>query len=137
LSRRGFLAAGGGLAVVAAGLGAGTALWPSGKAEPRDEVAIETLPPEVAVHYRFARAQPELLAALACYCGCGPTVAHRNLHDCFVNRSGGWADHASGCRVCQDEARIAAEMLAQGEKLPAIRARIDAEFAGLGTPTKG
>jgi hypothetical protein len=140
MSRRRLLAALGGLAVVGAGAGIACGGGDGGKktaipAPRRDEVRMTGLPIEVVARYQFVRNQPELIRGLPCYCGCGDTVDHHHLYDCFVNETGGWAEHASGCNVCLDEAQIAEDMVKAGEKLPAIRERIDREFEGLGRPT--
>ena len=55
----------------------------------------ETLPPErfsgaVKEGYGIARAIPDVLAELHCYCGCDRSVGHRHLLDCFAD------DHAVG-----------------------------------------
>lgn len=55
----------------------------------------ETLPPErfsgaVREGYGIARAIPDVLAELHCYCGCDRSVGHRHLLDCFAD------DHAAG-----------------------------------------
>jgi len=40
--------------------------------------------------YKAAAEMPEVLAQLACYCGCDKSRGHRNLLDCFVD------DHGAG-----------------------------------------
>ena len=55
----------------------------------------ETLSPErfsgaVKEGYGIARAIPDVLAELHCYCGCDRSVGHRHLLDCFAD------DHAAG-----------------------------------------
>lgn len=55
----------------------------------------ETLPPErfmgaVREGYGIARAIPDVLADLHCYCGCDRSMGHRHLLDCFAD------DHAAG-----------------------------------------
>lgn len=55
----------------------------------------ETLPPErfrgaVREGYGIARAIPDILAELHCYCGCDRSMGHRHLLDCFAD------DHAAG-----------------------------------------
>jgi hypothetical protein len=40
--------------------------------------------------YRVAGEIPDVLAGLACYCGCDKSIGHRNLLDCFVD------DHGAG-----------------------------------------
>jgi hypothetical protein len=40
--------------------------------------------------YKAAGEIPDVLAGLACYCGCDKSHGHRNLLDCFVD------DHGAG-----------------------------------------
>jgi hypothetical protein len=40
--------------------------------------------------YKAAEEIPDILAGLACYCGCDKSHGHRNLLDCFVD------DHGAG-----------------------------------------
>ena len=54
----------------------------------------ETLLPErfsgaVKEGYGIARAIPDVLAELHCYCGCDRSMGHRHLLDCFAD------DHAA------------------------------------------
>ena len=54
-----------------------------------------TLPPSffpgrTAEAYGVAAEIPEVLAGLACYCGCDRSVGHRHLLDCFTD------DHGAG-----------------------------------------
>jgi hypothetical protein len=51
--------------------------------------------------YRFAIANPDLLRAIPCYCGCG-AMGHRSNLDCYIRKRAGAAgalefeDHAVG-----------------------------------------
>lgn len=52
-----------------------------------------TLPPALfsgrtADAYGVAAEIPEVLAGLACYCGCDQSVGHRHLLDCFADDHG-------------------------------------------------
>ena len=40
--------------------------------------------------YKAAAEIPDVLAELACYCGCAKSIGHRHLLDCFVD------DHGAG-----------------------------------------
>jgi len=42
--------------------------------------------PVVQEAYRFAIANPDILAQLPCYCGCGG-IGHESHLDCFIERS--------------------------------------------------
>jgi hypothetical protein len=80
--------------------------------------------PEVERVYRMARAIPNVLDGLFCYCECARNFGHRSLLTCFES------DHGAGCDVCLQEAMIAAQMTAQGATLDQVRDRIDTMFAG-------
>ena len=43
--------------------------------------------PQVQEAYRFAIANPEVLSAFPCYCGCG-AVDHDNNLDCYIKEIG-------------------------------------------------
>ena len=91
--------------------------------------------------YRIAVRMPELLAVLPCYCGCGQTLAHENLRDCFLNADGTFDEHAATCAVCDMEAVDAAQWQAQGNP-PAqiwrlIVAKYDSYGPGTNTPQPG
>ncbi len=47
---------------------------------------LRAAPPEVREAYRFAMANPGLLSAIPCYCGCG-AQGHRNNLDCYIKES--------------------------------------------------
>ncbi len=44
---------------------------------------VRRAPPVVQEAYRFAIANPEVLARLPCYCGCG-SIGHKSDLDCFI-----------------------------------------------------
>lgn len=46
---------------------------------------VRKAPPVVQEAYRFAIANPEILAKLPCYCGCG-SEGHKSDLDCFIER---------------------------------------------------
>ena len=67
---------------------------PPEAAAPAAQELPETLPPErfrgaVQEGYGIARAIPDVLAELHCYCGCDRSMGHRHLLDCFAD------DHAA------------------------------------------
>lgn len=79
---------------LAAPLRADTTRTPEAAA-PAAQDLPETLPPErftgaVREGYGIARAIPDVLAELHCYCGCDRSMGHRHLLDCFAD------DHATG-----------------------------------------
>ncbi len=127
-SRRWLLAA----MLAALALGAATACGGSAAGATVD---LATLPEQTVAHYRFVEANQELAEQLPCYCGCGESLAHRSLRDCFVRDGGEYDAHAAGCGVCLLESEDAQQLLADGETPAAIRAVIDERYGGLGTPT--
>ena len=44
---------------------------------------VNDAPPQVKEAYRFAIANPEVLSAFPCYCGCG-AVGHQNNLQCYI-----------------------------------------------------
>jgi hypothetical protein len=46
---------------------------------------VRRAPPQVKEAYRFAIANPELLRAFPCYCGCG-SVGHKSNLECYVKQ---------------------------------------------------
>lgn len=61
---------------------------------------VEDAPPQVKEAYRFAIANPEVLSAFPCYCGCG-AMGHQNNLQCYIKevRSDGsieFENHAFG-----------------------------------------
>ena len=47
---------------------------------------VRSAPPVVQEAYRYAIANPEILAKFPCYCGCG-NMGHMNNLDCFIQDS--------------------------------------------------
>lgn len=98
-------------------------------------VDLATLPVPVVAHYRFIEANSKLAEQLPCYCGCGQSLDHRSLRDCFLRDEGEYDAHAAGCGVCLLESQDAEQLLAGGATPAAIRAAIDERFGELGTAT--
>jgi hypothetical protein len=59
-------------------------------------VYVQDAPPHVREAYRFALANPEVLAQIPCYCGCN-NQGHMNNMDCYVvpNTGGDFEPHAA------------------------------------------
>lgn len=93
-------------------------------------VDIETLQPVLAELYIGARSHRDHFEEIPCFCGCEEgRLEHRNLFDCYVLKDGrGWESHATGCAVCQGEARLTLKLLDANEPFEDIRARIIDEF---------
>ena len=87
-----------------------------------------------AHHYEFAAAHPDGMARIPCYCGC-VGLDHGSLLDCFVKPGGGYEEHASGCKVCRDEAVDLQRFIDSGRDVSSARAYIDAQYSKLGRPT--
>lgn len=127
------------LAVIAAACGEEAATQSDAAGAPRGAgltmITLEGLPAGTAAAYRFAEGNQASLEQIPCYCGCGETVAHRHLRDCFVNDDGTYDRHASGCGICIAEAQEVQDLLSKGESLETTRSIIDARYARVGTPT--
>jgi len=79
--------------------------------------------PQIAEIYTMAKAIPNVLDGLHCYCKCARDHGHRSLLTCFES------DHGAACDVCLQEAALAYGMTQEGAGLDQIRERIDAMFA--------
>lgn len=87
----------------------------------------ETMDPEIydgqtRESYQVAADIPAVLDALFCYCYCKENFDHRSLLACYVD------EHASTCKVCQDEALRAQELWDEGNAIQDIADQIDEEF---------
>ena len=85
--------------------------------------------------YRIAVRMPDLLDVLPCYCGCGQTLGHRNLRDCFLQADGTFDEHAATCAVCDMEAADAAQWNAQHNSPTQIWRLIVAKYDSYGPGT--
>lgn len=93
-------------------------------------------PADVVAAYEFVDRHAELVSHIPCYCGCGKSLGHGSLRDCYLKRDGsGYEAHASVCYVCLEEAGDIEQLVAAGEGLSAIRAWIDKEYSRFGPPT--
>jgi hypothetical protein len=105
---------------------------------PRDELppSMQQAPVAVREAYQFAAANPDVLRALPCYCGCG-SVGHTSNLDCYLAASDSpgqitFDAHALGCTLCVDITQDAMRMLREGKPLPVIREYVDARYARFG-----
>lgn len=85
--------------------------------------------------YKVAVANQDVLSSLPCYCGCGPSLEHKNLKECFIKADGSFDDHAATCDLCGKEAVDAARWLKEGKSVKQIRELIDAKYSVFGNPT--
>ena len=92
--------------------------------------------------YRYALERPDVIAWMACYCGCA-SMGHTSNLDCFVRArmsvgAVAFDEHASYCDVCVQTALLARQRIGEGHSLAEIRAEVDAMFGASGvqgTPT--
>lgn len=85
--------------------------------------------------YKVAARIPDALAAIPCYCGCGLGQGHTSLRDCFFSPDGSFADHASNCHICAEEAIDVGKWYDAGLTLKDIRAQIVEKYSELGPST--
>lgn len=85
--------------------------------------------------YKVAARAPNVLAAIPCYCGCGLAQGHTSLKDCFFSPDGSFADHASNCHLCVEEAIDVGKWYDAGLTLKDIRARIVEKYSENGPST--
>lgn len=132
-------------AVALAACGDGT--WqPSGEAgvrlapERALPARIRRAPATVALAYRFAVANPELLSQIPCHCGCG-AMGHTSNAACYLapgSRGGGedgaprFDDHALGCSICVDITQDVIRLVRDGRRVPEIRAYVEATYGRYG-----
>jgi hypothetical protein len=85
--------------------------------------------------YRIAVRMPDLMLVLPCYCGCGQTLGHNNLRDCFLRADGTFDEHAATCAVCDMEAADAAKWKAGGNSPQQIWRLLVAKYDTYGPGT--
>ncbi len=73
--------------------------------------------------YAAAKACPQVMEKLFCYCGCDLTDSHNSLLDCFTSL------HGVDCHICQEEAILANKMNKDGDSITVIQQTIDEKFA--------
>jgi Protein of unknown function with PCYCGC motif len=73
--------------------------------------------------YQIAKEIPQTLAQLPCFCYCDYSVGHKSLHSCFED------EHSAGCPLCQDSARMAKELKAEGLSIDQIREKLIAKYS--------
>jgi hypothetical protein len=100
---------------------------------------VQNAPARVKDAYLYAVAQPDDLAAVPCYCGCGK-MGHTSNLSCFINGNAKEATpvfepHASGCGVCVDIAQDVKRLRAEGKTRSQVRAYIDATYSSYGPGT--
>ncbi|MBX9687845.1 MAG: PCYCGC domain-containing protein [Candidatus Obscuribacterales bacterium] len=73
--------------------------------------------------YASAKACPEVMEKLFCYCGCDLTDSHTSLLDCFTSV------HGVDCHICQEEAVLANKMHKDGASITEIQKTIDEKYS--------
>lgn len=92
--------------------------------------------PQSLAGYQVAAEMPEVLRQIPCYCGCGPSLEHKDLRDCFYDdESGGFDRHAAGCDICGREAVDVKKLHGEGKSIQEIRNIIDERYAKYGEGT--
>ena len=86
-------------------------------------LAPETFTGQTREAYQAAKAIPQTIAQMPCYCYCDRGMGHKSLHSCFED------DHAAHCAVCTNEALMAYRLQKQGLSPKQIREQIIAEFS--------
>jgi hypothetical protein len=98
---------------------------------------VQGAPAVVQEAYQFAAANPDVMKAIPCYCGCS-SVGHTSNYSCYVrgqNTDGSlqFDNHALGCSICVDITLDTVRLLEQGKNMPEIRAYIDDTYGKYGT----
>lgn len=97
--------------------------------------AVQKSSETVQQAYQFAVANPEVLGAVPCYCGCGG-IGHTSNYSCYVQSGAGseivFDNHALGCSICVDIAIDAMRMTKEGKPIAEIRAAIDSTYGQYG-----
>jgi len=98
--------------------------------------------PRVLNAYKVAVAEPQLLKAIPCYCGCREVrtqqfpQGHKSLYNCYRDDEGAFTNHGAYCTICINEALESYSMLQEGKTLKEIREAIDSKYQGkYGAPT--
>jgi hypothetical protein len=78
---------------------------------------------EAAMGYASAKAAPEVMSVLFCYCGCDATDGHHHLIDCFTS------NHGVDCHICQEEAVEALKLYRAGTPIATIQQNIDEHYS--------
>jgi hypothetical protein len=79
--------------------------------------------PETVKAYEAARAVPEVLEHMPCYCGCFSNAGHRNNLDCFKD------NHGVTCALCRAIAIDSKAMTEQGMATEQINIAINEKYA--------
>jgi hypothetical protein len=94
---------------------------------------IRQSPVEVRQAYQFAVANPDLIGAVPCYCGCAG-VGHDSNYKCYVadvDQDGEvlYDYHGLYCSICVDITQDVMRLTAEGEAIEDIRLIIDETYS--------
>jgi hypothetical protein len=94
---------------------------------------IRQSPVEVRQAYQFAVANPDLIGAVPCYCGCAG-VGHDSNYKCYVADVGQDGEviydyHGLYCSICVDITQDVMRLTAEGEAIEDIRLIIDETYS--------
>ena len=78
---------------------------------------------QAMIGYAAAKAAPEIMNKLFCYCGCDITDSHISLLDCFTSI------HGVDCHICQEEAVVALKLNRDGTSVGDIQKIVDEKYA--------
>lgn len=98
---------------------------------------VQRAPVAVQQAYQFAVANPDVLKAVPCYCGCG-AMGHTSNYACYVAEVATdgtitYDPHALGCSICVDITLDTMRLLKQGKSVQQIRTYIDTTYAKFGS----
>jgi len=96
----------------------------SAMAAPTRKAVLEpsSFPGMASFGYASAKACPEVVEKLFCYCGCDMTDKHTSLLDCFTSM------HGLDCHICQEEAVLALKLHRDGMSVADIQKTIDEKY---------
>ena len=97
---------------------------------------VKAAPVAVQEAYQFNVANPDVMAQIPCYCGCG-AMGHTSNYSCYVSDAGAdgaisYDTHALGCSICVDITHDTMRLLQQGKSVPEIKAYVDQTYAQYG-----
>lgn len=99
-------------------------------------IQMQEAPFAVRTAYQFAVANPDALANVPCYCGCG-AMGHTSNLSCYVKEVDAagkpvFDDHALGCSICVDITQDVMKMTGEGKSPSTIRQQIVATYSKFG-----
>ena len=84
---------------------------------------LSAFPESILEIYEMIREIPHVADGIGCGCGCAAMPHYRSLLTCYHARG-----LATGCPICQGEARLAYRRHSEGQSLDQIRRAIDARW---------